>query len=118
MGERDFEHEGDLSNPEAKRSADRVASRVREIVGDNLSALTENKAFLFWFQRYGYPLITGVVPVNNGSMLASFSGQRELILKMLNEMDEASPGFLSRMLAVRDEYERELRRVAEQEDHK
>jgi len=52
--------------------------------------------------------LTQDFPVNNGSTLAHFMGQRSLVLRMVAELDDALPGFLSRMLEARFDYEREL----------
>jgi hypothetical protein len=75
--------------------------------------LTESEAFLLWISKYVYPMMTQNFPVNNGSLLAHFMGKREFILQMIDEMDAASPGFLKRVLVVRDQYARDLEVTAQ-----
>lgn len=110
------EHEGILNDTEVKRQGDRVQKRAREILTADLEMLTEHKSFLRWFGKYAYPIMTQDVPVNNGSTLAHFMGRRQLVLEVIKEMDMESPGFLRRVLEVRDLYERELLAYAQQKE--
>lgn len=110
------EHEGDLNSTEVKRQADQMNARAREILGDAFLHLTENEAFLLWFSTHAHPMMVQNFPVNNGSLLAHFMGKRELVLKMIDEMDSASPGFLQRMLGVRVKYHNDLRHAAQKKE--
>lgn len=107
------EHEGTLNDTETKRAADRMNSRARKILSHDLADLTENTAFLRWFGKYATPVLTQDFPVNNGSALAEFMGRRQLVLQVIEEMDAESPGFLKRVLIVREEYEKDLRHAAQ-----
>lgn len=109
------EHEGDLNSTETKRAADRMNSRARQILSGDLADLTENDAFLRWFGKYAHPMMTQNFPVNNGSLLAHFMGKREMILQIIDEMESESPGFLKRVLIVRERYENDLRLAAQKE---
>jgi len=110
------EHEGPLADPKVKKAHDRAERRSREIVGDNLLALTENKAFLFWFSRWFMPMIDTVVPVDGGAKLVAFAAKRELLITMKEELESASPGALSRLVEIRATYENELRAFAQEEE--
>jgi hypothetical protein len=109
------EHEGVLNDTENKREHDRMEKRSREILSHVFMHLTDNKEFLLWIGTYVHPMMTQNFPVNNGSLLAHFMGKREMILKIIDEMDSASPGFLRRVLDVRTEYENDLRHAAQKE---
>lgn len=106
------EHEGPLSDPEVKRAADQMAKAGREVVGQNLLALTENRAFMFWFSRWYVPMQKAMIPLDSGSKLVAFMAKRELLVQMAQEMEAASPGFDLRVLEVREEYDRMLQGAA------
>lgn len=108
MSPRADEHEGDLNDTELKRAADKVNSRAAQILRSDIAELTTQGAFLRFFGRFAHPLLTQDFPVNNGSTLAHFMGQRALVLRMVAELEDCMPGFLSRLLAARFDYEREL----------
>lgn len=109
------EHEGDLSSADVKRQADQMNARAREIVSSDLLDLTEAEVFLRWFGRYVVPALTQDFPTSNAPELAKFMGRRGLILSIVEEMDVASPGFLRRVLAVREKYDNDLRLAAQKE---
>lgn len=113
MSPRADEHEGSLSDTEVKRQHDRMESRAKQILQSDVLELTESGAFLRWFGKYAHPVLTQDFPVNNGSTLAQFMGRRQVVLQIISEMDEHSPGFVRRVLEARDDYERELQRAAE-----
>jgi hypothetical protein len=115
MQERDFEHEGELSRTDVKRARDKREAASKKMITHCLLALTENGDFLLYFQRFVYPMMAQDFPVNNGSALAHFMGKRQLVLQIVAEMDAVSPGFLSRLLATRDSYEKQLRAAEESE---
>lgn len=106
------EHEGDLNSTENKRVKDRMEKESRRIIRDDLLLLTENEHFLRWFGRYGVGAVMQNVPVNNGSTLAHFMGKRELVLTVIDEFEQVSPGFFKRMLTVREQFERDLQAAA------
>lgn len=109
------EHEGDLNSTENKRLKDQMDAEARRRLGHNRLALTESAEFLLWYAMLLYPLLVLDMPVNNGSTLAHFMGQRSLALRIAEEMEDASPGFLGRVLASRDQYDRDLRAAAQKE---
>jgi len=109
------EHEGDLGSTEEKRLGDQVSKYARKILVSDARELSENPIFLRWFQKYAYPALMQDFPVNNGSSLAEFMGRRQLVIQIKNDMESAVPGFLIRVLHARDQYETELRQVAQKE---
>lgn len=106
------EHEGALSDPEHKKQADKVAKRAAQILRSDVSELTESGAFLRFFARFSVPALFEDYPVNNGSMLAHFMGERALVLKMIKELEKEHPGFIDRMLSARFDYQLELEKAA------
>lgn len=111
---RQDEHEGVLNDSEAARRSDKRDKRARQVLKHDVCELTEGGAFLRWFGRYAITYIMGVQSVNNGSVLAHFMGKRELILQMMADMEQESPGVLGRVLKARADYENELLKVEEQ----
>ena len=108
------EHEGVLTDPEVKRQADQASKFARSVIEQNVLALTENRAFLFWFSRWFGPMLTATPPIDGGAKLVGFAAKRELLIQQAQEMDQMSPGFFQRVLEVRDEYERSLRGAAKE----
>lgn len=115
MSPRADEHEGVLSDTQVKREADQRNARALQILSNDLLDLTESDVFLRWFGKYAAPALTQDFPVNNGSTLAQFMGRRQLVLQIVEEMDQASPGFLKRVMIVREQYENDLRLAAQKE---
>lgn len=111
------EYEGILNNTEEKRIKDRIESRSNKVMREDMLDLTENDAFLRFFGRFAYPALTQDFPVNNGSLLAEFNGERKLVLRIVREMDSASPGFLRRLLVARDQYESDLLAYGQQKEN-
>lgn len=111
---RQDEHEGVLNDEEAARRAKKRESRARHILKHDAAELTEGGAFLRWLGKYAITYIMGVQSVNNGSVLAHFMGKRELILQMLADMEQESPGVLGRVLTARADYEAQLALAEEQ----
>jgi hypothetical protein len=107
------EHEGDLNSTEVKRANDQIEKRAKEIMRQDITELTTNGAFLRYMGRYIYPALMQNVPVNNGSQLAHAMGKRELILAIIQEHESIEPNFVARVLAARNDYERELSLVIE-----
>lgn len=110
------EHEGDLSNTEVKRQNDQMNAEARKILAEDLLMLTESEAFLRWFGKHAVPALTQAFPVEHGSKLAQFMGRRELVLDVIKEMDDISPGFVRRIFEVREKYETRLRHAARVRD--
>ena len=112
MSERDFEHEGELTNPEARRAAQKRNAEANRILTENLRRLSTDDDFLLWFQRHAYPAMIQAIP-EHGADLERRMGHRNLIASIVSEMDTAAPGFLSRMIAAREEYDTRLRAAEE-----
>lgn len=112
---KDFEHEGDLNDTDVKRARDMREAEARKILYSDLNELTENDAFLRWFGKFAHPALTQDFSVNNGSNLAQFMGRRQIVIQMMADMDLAAPGFMLRMLTVREQYERRLEAATRKE---
>lgn len=109
------EHEGVLNDTNVKRMADQSNAKARELLSGDLAYLSENAYFLRWIQKYIHPMLTQDVPVNNGSTLAHWHGRRQLLTQIITEMEDEAPGFLTRVLAAREQYESDLRDAAQKE---
>lgn len=109
---RDFEYEGPLSDPAVQRAGDKRMAEANRILKDNLKRLSLDDDFLLLFQRYAYPVLAQDTPFH-GADLERFIGRRSMIAQVIREMDEAVPGFLSRVIAARDDYESRLNAAEE-----
>lgn len=97
------EHEGDLNDTQVAREADMRDATAFKILTQTNLLLTDDANFLLWIQKYVYPMMAQRVP-EHGADLERFMGRRNLLIEMINEMELAEPGFLSRVLGARDRY--------------
>lgn len=116
MSPRADEHEGVLNDTAVKRESDQMNAEARKILTEDLLMFTESEAFLRWFGKYAVPAMTQDFPVNNGSQLAEFMGRRQVVIEIIKEMDDVSPGFVKRIFEVREKYDNRLRHAAQVRD--
>lgn len=112
------EYEGSLNDSLVKRAHDRLTAKQREIEKLDLRQLVANESFLRWFGRYAMPLLMQDQPVQNGSNLAHFMGQRGLILRMLGEMEQvADPRTALTIFKIRADFLQVLKDAARGAQH-
>ena len=102
------EHEGQLSDPEAKRRGDIAAKRARRVEAEDLAFLTDSVEFKRWLGKRLVPMLANAVRTTNGSEIQYYVGQLNLLREIHNELETFSPGFLESTLEVRRLYEQSL----------
>lgn len=102
------EHEGQLSDPAAKRRADIAAKRANKILGEDLEFLTGSVEFKRWLGKRLVPMLVNQMHTTNGSEIQYYSGRLDLLREIHDEMETFEPGFLESVLEVRRLYEQAL----------